>query len=525
MKHLRIHLFLAGLISLVVISAYAEEKALLPEKEEDIPVEFIPTLDTTVSVGMRRLNKGPQVRFGNLGSMPQPSVAAAEDYKKTSANFVGHGYTDGYVLADALGTYERDGLGKPLTAGVAYENGSSWKSVLGSDGIVTVYTQIYTAPNNQVNGVYVPDTTTTPGPDGTVTQTLLPTWASTLKFVGYNADRSRSWSVLNKSQISADGKSVSMHADGVISAGASLKADSSGSTGFDLSFERRLGRRGKLEWGVTGGFKFGLINAKAAGVFPAYLLRTTDVYKLDRTFSGGLVDESGQLRNPSTQQPGDASDLKFLKFYGGGQVYQYVDSATLNLVTTGGDQSKGTSVDVSDVNWGTATIVGEVMIHGNYQLKGAYYFAQFGPTLRYRFNDRWSVSTSAGLALAWVGTRFRATEFYNTWNDLPEYEYGSTTNRVRVDLEGNQTEYHLTESNDTHKFIPGYYFEFNAEYWATERTGFFAGVTGQGLRKYNQNRLGDQVDPRDRTKVIPGRTATVDFGETIGWRMGIMTRF
>lgn len=517
MNYLRLHLFLFSSMSLVATTVFADEtSAILPEKEEDIPVEFIPTLDTTISVGFRRLNNGPRVRFGNLGSLAQMGAASSEDYQKSGENFVGHSYTDGYVVKDTAGQYEKDGTGTPLDNGGTYSN-TSWTSVRDANGIVTVYQAIPIALSNVADsdGLYRPKTTTVVNPDGSISQTNVTGLASVSKFIGYNKDRARSWQTLNKSQIYKKdfGKGrgeqtyVDMHSDGVQSAGASLEAESSASSGFDISVERRLGKRGKLDWGVSTGFKFTYINAKAAGTFPAYLLRTTDSYELDVSHLKTGATISNNQYGGGNAIGLDYSDLN------GAPLYKYVDSSTAPIRTVdGADASGAVPISVADgtIEWGEGPeIAGIINIHGNYQLKGAYLLAHLGPTFRYNFNDRWAISGTFGLALAWVGTNFKATEYYNTWNDVFALD-GVTP--LRPDLEGNTTEYHWSESNATHKFTPGLYYDLNAEYWVTDRTGFYVGLTGQNMRKYNQSKLS-------------GRTATVEMGKTAGWTVGIRTRF
>jgi len=173
MNHSRLHFFLFSLMSLVATSAFADEtKAILPEKEEDIPVEFIPTLDTTISVGMRRLNNGPHVRFTNLGSIAQPTTGASHD---VGANFTNHRYTDGYVVADGLSDYEKNAAGTQLAAGGTYSN-NNWITTRTGD-IVTVYTTINTAALNpdgsfvkNSDDTYVPNSTPVLNPDGTIVQ-------------------------------------------------------------------------------------------------------------------------------------------------------------------------------------------------------------------------------------------------------------------------------------------------------------------------------------------------------------------
>jgi len=302
-----------------------------------------------------------------------------------------------------------------------------------------------------------------------------------------------------------------MNADGVVSAGASLEADSSASTGFDISVERRLGKRGHFEWGVSAGFEFAYINAKAAGAFPAYLLRTTDIYTLETKFNGGLTAATIDR----TQSGGNSTNLAY-KTMDGTKVYQYVDASTVPIeFATSGDTSKATPIDLTSVQWGQPTVTGTVMIHGNYQIKGAYLIGRVGPSFRYNLNERWAISGTAGLALAWSGTNFRASEYYNTWNDLPP--------DLQPYYQDNTTEYHVSLSNATHKFTPGLYCDLNLEYWVTDRTGFFAGFTGQYIRKYNQSRVGDWKDQND--KLRPGISATVEMGKSAGWTLGIRTRF
>lgn len=521
MNHLRFHLFLISLMSLVATPVFADEtKAILPEKEEDIPVEFIPTLDTTISVGLRRLNRGPKVRFGNLGSLSQPMTVNPND---TTNGFKTHYYTDGVVGADSH--YGAEMITPGVGIGGEYPT-ENFISVRGDGGkTITVYTRIPTAMlnadgsvfKNATDNTYVPNTVPNNGNDGSTGQVIDYTFAATAKFLAYQPGQTRSWSALNKSQLKPDG-TVQMHADGIMTAGASLEADSSSSTGFDVNVERRLGKRGRLDWGVSAGLSFAYINAKASGVFPAFLLRTTDTYRMvDTGFNSSAI--ANGLVDP-TQPNGLAGQTDLaLKLYNNpsSPVWRYIDSTTAPTnVTTGGDTSTATPLYNGYIP-GTATIAATVMIHGNYQLKGSYMLSHIGPSFRYNFNDRWAVSGTVGLALGWIGTNFYSTEYYNTWNDVPV--------ALRPDEEGNTTEYHWNESNSTHKFRLGLYCDINLEYWVTDRTGFYAGITGQSLRDFSQRRLGDRVDPRDPTKIIPGRTATVDMGQGAGWTIGIRTRF
>jgi hypothetical protein len=150
-----------------------------------------------------------------------------------------------------------------------------------------------------------------------------------------------------------------------------------------------------------------------------------------------------------------------------------------------------------------------VNIHGRWQLKGAYYIVHLAPTFRYHFNDRFAISGMLGLAVGYVGTTFRANEYYDNYLDV---YHNDGTPYPQSDTAADSTLFQSNEENTTHKFIMGAYGEFNAEYWMTERTGFYFGLSMQAMNNFNQNKLS-------------GRTATIDMGKTAGWRLGIMTKF
>jgi len=501
---------------------------LLPEKEEDIPVEFIPRLENTVSIGFNRMKTGPRVRFGNLGMIAQPNTTSGSD-----ADTVSRVYSDGSVYKDSLGNYERDLLGNGLVVGQTFTVPGLWKSTLDSKGVVTVYTPItYVQTRTQINA----DGTTTEiplqNPDGSYIPVTVPdgvtgtdkndvVWAMTSKFLGYTANQARTWQVQNTSQIDNVNHTVSMHAYGVTSAGVSIEADSTGSSGFELSLEHKLGQRGRFEWGISGGLKLVGISAKAAAVIPAYLTVTTDVYKMIKTglndalYNGGTNPDGTPIQPNISQPTGDGIDLKFANLDGSGNVFQYTTAFAKPLDhSVGGDISGLTPLDVdpAHVKWGTAGIDPAhriVNIHGNWDLKGAYYLMRLGPTFRYRFNDSFAVSGSVGLAQGYVGTTFKVDEAFDDYFDV--YASDGIT-PVHLSTAVAAQVFRSKEENVTHKFVSGVYGELNVEYWMTERTGFYVGVTQQTMREYSQTPLS-------------GRTAKVDLGSTSGWKIGIMTRF
>jgi hypothetical protein len=198
-------------VSLVATAAYAVEQ--LPEKEEDIPVEFIPRLDNTVSIGLHRTASGPKVKFGNLGVISLPKYSGTTRV-----------YSNGTISQDFEGSYERNATGAVDTSSqfTNYAGVTSVRSAEGG-GMITVYDRVQsftttqvpvfdtdgvtqlknddgslkTAPNYTLD-VVTDGTTSTPvyqkNADGTE---LL---ASVGKLLTYRPGQTRSWSATNSDQ-------------------------------------------------------------------------------------------------------------------------------------------------------------------------------------------------------------------------------------------------------------------------------------------------------------------------------------
>jgi hypothetical protein len=71
----------------------------------------------------------------------------------------------------------------------------------------------------------------------------------------------------------------------------------------------------------------------------------------------------------------------------------------------------------------------------------------------------------------------------------------------------------ITTSEETEKFavLPLFYADADAEYWLTERSGFYFGADFQKSGSYEQT--------------LGGRTANVDLGTTYGVSTGLTLRF
>jgi len=545
MNFFRLRLLSLSLVSLAATTAYAVDQ--LPEKEEDIPVEIIPRHDYTLSIGLHQLTKGPTVKFGNLG-VYQPRVTLGTDSNGATTRTYSNGsitrdypygaetLSDGSSVLQANGTINRSTY--IATATPVMIKSSDGTMVSNGQTVVTVYTPVSVAKTiTTPNGDGTSTTTPVQNSDGTYTAVTTPvftvnpvdgsttvsdavatTWASTSQFLGYKDGQLRTWSVQNASQIDMTNRTVSMSSYGTsgMTDGGTIDVNSNGSKGFELSLERKLGQQGRLEWGVSGGFKFVDLNAKLTKTINSNLVRSTTVFK--------MVDTGLNFVSPtatvSISQPSNV--VLTLLDPSGKQVYEYAGSSTAPYTTTlatdtsTGDTSGSTPLYFPDSGDNMAVtnpipeIIGVARVHGFWQLKGAYYFAHFGPDFRYRFNDSWAVSGNFGFALAYIGTNFRVDESFDDVNDVFDLA-GNPITTMAADSSNPKT-YASTEKNSTHKIIPGLYGEVNVEYWMTERTGFYFGVSQQTLRNYKQNPLS-------------GRTANIDLGSSSGWRIGIITKF
>lgn len=224
---------------------------------------------TRVSVGIRIIDSGGTVNFGNLGERTAAAVAPA------SEGSVDRVYDNGAVLADSLRSTEVDANGNqvPLT-----------------------------------NGRY-----TVKNADGTVVQDL----------IGYQTGLTRNWNGKYDEQVGVHPGYVGFHSYSAISEGASLSEEQGPTGGLELTASRDLGRMGRrMHWGVVAGVTLNGINTKTSGTIASTLRTQTDYYKVfntvDPTMPYGtpsftfLFDGNGNVVNDSgyetTVQLGNTPD-------------------------------------------------------------------------------------------------------------------------------------------------------------------------------------------------------------------------
>jgi len=316
-------------------------------------------------------------------------------------------------------------------------------------GRYSIRSEIFDADGNKI-----PDAAD-PGGTGNKTQV-------SADFLAYTPGRTRSWSYASDSQVTSPGV-IAMHDYVASSSGASLPSESGAGPGFELTASRRLGSIGRIDWGVMFGAGITDINAKESSRVKANLTALTDYYRV----SGIVAPPSGPYSAPSS---GD--------FVGdNGAIYSGNLETTVPLEAIPFQRSVVETANGADID-------------GNWQIKGAYFLFKVGPMVRIPIGEHFAVTASAGYAGAYLGTTYRVKESL-VINDT-----------LSIPFEGEET---------YSKLIHGAFAEVNAEWWLTQRTGFFLGVTFEKLGKYEQS--------------LAGRTADVDIGGHGGFRMGLTTRF
>jgi len=345
-------------------------------------------------------------------------------------------------------------------------------------------TRIYLDGSVQADGPRIEETdannnqTTTPGGRYTIRAARLdaegnqvldpegnPIFQVSGNFLAYTPGTTRSWSYSSEAQATSNPGFIAMHDYTASTSGATASASSGAGAGFEFTASRRLGSIGssKIDWGFLFGFGITDINGKTSGGIRSNLTTLTDLYRL----TGGAAAPTAPYTGPSSTD-----------FIGAdGTVYLQGLETTTTLDSIPFSRTRTTTTNGAEVN-------------GVWQIKGAYYLFRAGPVIRVPLGQRFAVTFSAGYAGAYLGTKYKVEETLVVAGVSPIA---------------------FTGEDEYSKFLHGAYAEVNAEWWLTNRTGFFAGATFEKLGKYEQS--------------LGNRTAAIDIGGNAGFRFGITTRF
>lgn len=283
-------------------------------------------------------------------------------------------------------------------------------------------------------------------------------------FLSYTPGLTRVWSYSTPDQATERPGYIAMSTYSATSEGASFAKKQGPSLGVELEFThafRKLGKRTEL--GFIGGLAINGINAKTAGDVRATLHTRTDYYAY--TLKDGQILPTASPSAPYSG-PSYSADGK--------------TETTIPINSLPSDPPTETPTP------------GGAVVHGKWQVKGAYLMVRVGPSLRTQVTNSLGVSASLGLAGAYVGTHYSASETL----DIPLM---------------NKTVADTVTSSDENKFLAGYYGDFNIEWNANDVVGIYGGVSAQKFGDYVQN-MGD-------------RNARIDLGAALGLRGGLNIRF
>lgn len=278
------------------------------------------------------------------------------------------------------------------------------------------------------------------------------------------------WDYQESSQVTPAGD-VAFHSYTASSLGAGFKGKTASAAGWELQVGHRLGRFGrKADLSLVAGFSFSDLNAKVGGSVPAQLNILTDVYSLN-----GQTPPDAPYTGPqsSSQNLFDVNGNPRL-YSDGSQQTRSIDTTTL----------------LADLPTRTAT-TGTTDVKGRWQIKGAYYTVRVGPLLQIPVTERLKLSFGAGAALAYVGSRYVVDETLTIDDTLAPIE--------------------TTEEKEHQVILPAFYADADAEYWVTERAGFYLGASYQKSGSFDQT--------------LNDRTAKIDLSTTYGVQSGITLRF
>lgn len=286
--------------------------------------------------------------------------------------------------------------------------------------------------------------------------------------LSYTPGLTRSWIYFTPDQALVRPGYIAMNSYSASTDGAALDRKQGASLGVELQMAHTFYQLSKrLSVGLTGGLAINGINNKGTGDVAATLKSYTDYYSLHG------------LAAPTTSVTANYNGPTYTDLISGGLTF------TNGLETTVPISAQPDANEVISTPGGTT-------VHGVWELKGAYMMLRVGPSLRAQLTNRLTLTASLGLAGAYAGTTYSASESFL----IPVVGTAITEPTV---------------TSSANKLLGGYYADVNLEFAANERTGLYGGMSVQKLGAYDQT--------------LEGRTAHIDLGTSSGIRGGINIRF
>lgn len=278
--------------------------------------------------------------------------------------------------------------------------------------------------------------------------------------------RTNTWAFADQTQVATNGGGIYMTAFSTVAENATVSAESGPTPGFDIEISRRIGGE-NITWGMQFGLGLSDINAKSTGEIDAALRSVRDFYSL---FGAAAPDAPYQAPVTSSQ------------------IVTNPDGTTTTIVTDISVLLASLPTDRSDT-----TVSGAAHINGFWQVKGAYFAARMGPWVEFPISEQFKIRASGGLSGTVIGAFMRYDERF-----------------LLPDTEGELAATDQTETNSWGMI--GGYAAVEAQWWMTERSGFFAGATYEAVSGDVRITSGD-------------RTANMNVNAGAGVRLGFTTRF
>jgi len=254
------------------------------------------------------------------------------------------------------------------------------------------------------------------------------------------------WGYVNQSQVPGDGFLYLSRSSSASDLVSRSKSDDP-NNGFELTYNRDLGKLGHAQWGLEGAFNFTTLAIENQQTLLGTVTMQTDAY-------------STQGQTIPAPNPGQ-----------GGYFQPNAPPGIMNQ-----------AVVISDtpIPQTTTTIPGGAQVTGHRKLDANVYWFRLGPYLDFPLSEKLSLSFSACLALGIVDSRFQ----YN------EQVAISGLNPVSSSGSGSQS-----------KLLAGGYVGANVSYALSKSWSALAGVQYQNLGRYKQN-LGSKQAELDLSKSV-----------------------
>lgn len=278
--------------------------------------------------------------------------------------------------------------------------------------------------------------------------------------------RTNVWKFDNNNQIASDRSGIFFANYATLAGGATAKANSGPTPGFDIEVSRRIGGE-HIKWGAQVGLGLTDINAKTTGDITASLRRLRDFYSLLGAAPPDAPYEAPVFSSTIVTNP---------------------DGSTTTVITDISVLLAGIPTNRSDTITSNAA-----QINGFWQVRGAYFTARLGPWIELPITERITVRASGGVSGTVLGAFMRFDERF-----------------LMPDGGGELTAADQTSPDSWGMF--GGFAALEAQWWLTERSGFFAGATYEAVSGDAELKSGD-------------RTARMNVESGAGVRFGFTTRF